>query len=246
MDRSSIVGIFLIVIGILGGQYLEDGNILSLVQPAAFFIVVIGTIGAVALQSSANDFISAIKMFKWIFVPPSQDRGVLLNDLVAWSLLARKEGILKLEDVIDDTANHYIKNGLRLLVDGAPVDQLQDVLLNNIEILETRRKKAVKVWESAGGFAPTIGILGAVLGLIHVMENLGEPAKLGSGIAVAFVATVYGVGLANLLFIPVANKLKNLVSIEMETYEMLSVAFTSIANNENPRLLVERCNAYIK
>lgn len=245
MDRASIVGIILIVLGVFGGQYLEGGSLLSLLQPAAFCIVVIGTLGAVALQSPLSQLVGALKMIRLVLYPPTIDRGAILSDLVLWATIARKEGFLKLEDRIFSTDNVFNQKALRLIVDGATAEHLRETMLLNIELLEERKRAHVRVWDAAGGYAPTIGILGAVLGLIHVMENLGDPTKLGSGIAVAFVATVYGVGLANLLFLPVAQKLKSLLAYELETYEMQTLGFAMIAAGENPRLVAERCREYL-
>lgn len=245
MDRTSLIGVILILAGVIGGQLLEGGALSSLLQPTAFLIVVVGTLGAVALQSPKSHLLGALKMARWVLFPPSTSRQQLLAYLLILATVARKEGVLHLERFTQDSSDPFSQKALRMLIDNISPSKVEEVLHANIDIIEARQLAKVKVWESAGGYAPTIGILGAVLGLIHVMENLGDPAILGSGIAIAFVATVYGVGFANLVLLPVGQKLRTLVEYEIETYEMLTVGFVSIANNENPRLLTERCSEYL-
>jgi chemotaxis protein MotA len=244
VDWGSLVGIALALGGILLGQILEGGALGSLVQPAAFIIVVVGTIGAVLLQSGWRNFVQGVKMAGQVFMPKDDNYPGLIKDITAWSVIARREGLLSLERVIKDVKDPFIAHGLRLIVDGVDPTKLRDVLDLEIGAYETRQRLAIKIWEAAGGYAPTIGILGAVLGLIHVMENLSDPSRLGSGIAVAFVATIYGVGFANLVFLPISSKLKALVSRDIFKREMLADAFAGIAAGDNPRLIEERMNVY--
>lgn len=246
MDWGSVAGLALALGGILLGQVLEGGHVGSLVQPAAFAIVAVGTLGAVLLQSGAVNFTRGAKMAQWVFVPPADNFPLLLHDMMVWSVTSRREGLLSLERYLDNLRDPFVAQGLRLIVDGTDPDKMRTLLEHEISAYEARERAAVKVWESAGGYAPTIGILGAVLGLIHVMENLSDPSRLGSGIAVAFVATIYGVGLANLIFLPVGNKLKALVAREVLKREMLVDAFVGIATGENPRLIEERMAIFLK
>jgi len=245
VDWGSLIGIVLALGGLLIGQTLEGGKIASLVQPAAFVIVIVGTIGAVILQSGLRNFFHGLRMAGRVFSPPRDNYPDLIRDIAGWSLIARREGLLSLERLIDGVHDPFLQHGLRLIVDGVDPAKLRDVLDIEIGAFETRQRLGIKVWESAGGYAPTIGILGAVLGLIHVMENLSDPARLGGGIAVAFVATIYGVGFANLVFLPVAGKLKAHVAREVFKHEMLADAFAGIASGENPRLIEERMNIYL-
>ena len=152
--------------------------------------------------------------------------------------------MLNLERYLAEVKDPFIGKAMRLIIDGIDPYKVRAILEIDISVYERRERQAVKIWEAAGGYAPTIGILGAVLGLIHVMENLAEPSKLGSGIAVAFVATIYGVGLANLVFLPIANKLKSLVMHEVAKREMIVELFCSIASGDNPRVIQERLDAY--
>jgi len=244
MDWGSIAGLVLALAGILVGQALEGGEMSSLVQPAAFVIVIVGTLGAVLLQSGMSRFLRGVKMAAWVFSPPVDNLQAIKRDVVSWSVTARREGLLSLERQLDVVHDPYIAKGLRLIVDGIDPFKLREILEVEIDIFESELRLAVKVWESAGGYSPTIGILGAVLGLIHVMENLSDPAKLGSGIAVAFVATIYGVGLANLVFLPIGSKLRAMVGHEVAKKEMIANVFCGIATGENPRIIEERMSIY--
>jgi chemotaxis protein MotA len=245
MDKISIAGLALGLLAILGGQVLEGGHIGSLVQPTALLIVLGGTLGAVMLQSPLAVFVAGMKMGVWVFVPPVVQPQKLISDLGRWSQIARKEGLLALEAQINTLTDPFTRKGLQLLVDGSEPERLREVLEVEIGAYEANLKAASKVWESAGGYSPTIGILGAVMGLIHVMENLSDPAKLGSGIAVAFVATIYGVGAANLVFLPVAKKLMANISRLVTQREMLVDGLVGIANGDNPRIVEGRLRAYL-
>lgn len=246
MDWGSLAGIALALIGILYGQSLEGGAISSLLQPAAFFIVFFGTVGAVLLQTKLKSFILGIKMSKLIFRPPVDDRQALARRTNAWSVTMRKSGILGLENFLNRETEPFIKKGLQLIVDGTSHEKIHEVCTVDMHFYEVQQRNAVKIWDAAGGYAPTIGILGAVMGLIHVMENLSDPSLLGGGIAVAFVATMYGVGLANIIFLPIANKLKMHIQHEMMRREMLLNAWISIVKGDNPRLVEERLQAYLR
>ncbi len=246
MDWGSLSGIAVAIIGILLGQAIEGGRIDSLVQPAAFLIVLCGTLGAVMLQSSTKSFIAGLLMVRQVFSAPVDDRQILANRANMWSHFARKEGIFMLETYLKRETEPFIKKGLKLMIDGTPPEKIREIIAIDMHFYEVQQRDAAKVWSSAGGYAPTIGILGAVLGLIHVMENLSDPSKLGSGIAVAFVATIYGVGLANLIFLPIANKLKAHIQHEMMRREMLLNAWVSIASGDHPRIIEERLLAYLR
>ncbi|HYD61024.1 MAG TPA: flagellar motor protein [Noviherbaspirillum sp.] len=244
MDWASLAGLLLGVAGILSGQALEGGHIDSLIQPAAFVIVVIGTMGAVLLQSGTATFLRGASMLRWIFVPPEDKSHDLSKEISLWSATARREGLLSLERFVESVQDGFTVKGLRLIVDGIDPYKIREILDVDISTYERRERQAIKIWEAAGGYAPTIGILGAVLGLIQVMENLTDPSKLGGGIAVAFVATIYGVGLANLVFLPISNKLKTIVADEVRRREMLADVFCSVANGDNARVIEERILAY--
>jgi|UniRef100_UPI0040483E49 chemotaxis protein MotA len=245
MDWASLGGIAIALIGILIGESLEGGRISSLFQPSALVIVSFGTVGAVLLQSRPANFHHAIGKLKHIFSEPTDQRTALALQISHWSTVVRKEGVLKLEGFMNDAPDPFVKKILRLAIDGASPQMIKEIGANDIYQYELHERLAIKVWDSAGGYAPTIGILAAVMGLIHVMENLSEPTLLGSGIAVAFVATIYGVGLANLLFIPIANKLKAILQLQVTTYEMLVESLASIAYGEHTKVIEDRLSGYL-
>jgi chemotaxis protein MotA len=198
----------------------------------------------VLLQSGMGPFFRGAKMGGWVFSPPIDNLRNIKRDVLSWSVTARREGLLSLERHMDLVRDPYVVKGLRMIVDGVEPLKLREILSVDISAFEVEHRLAVKVWESAGGYSPTVGILGAVLGLIHVMENLTDPSRLGSGIAVAFVATIYGVGLANLVFLPIGNKLKAIVSREIVKKELIADVFCGIASGENPRIIEERMSSY--
>lgn len=239
MDFASLIGLALAVAGLFVGHTLDGGRLASLFQPAAFAIVVVGTFGAVLLQSEGRTFKRGMRMLRWVFFPPKDKRQLLSREITLWSHTARRDGLLSLEQYIA-SKDPFIQKGLRLVVDGIHPDKLRNLLETEITAFEFGERQAARIWESAAGYAPTIGILGAVLGLIHVMENLGDPSRLGSGIAVAFVSTVYGVGLANLFFLPVGNKLKAIVADQVAQYDILLEVFHDLATGHHTRVVEER------
>jgi chemotaxis protein MotA len=246
MDWGSLIGLGIAFAGILLGQAIEGGQIASLVQPAAFLIVVFGTFGAVLLQTNTATFIAGLKMSRSIFIPPHDDRHELAIRINKWAVFARKEGIFMLEDFLKRETEPFVRKGLQLMVDGTPPDRIREICAIDMHFYEVHQRNAAKIWSAAGGYSPTIGIIGAVLGLIHVMENLSDPGRLGSGIAVAFVATIYGVALANLVFLPISNKLKAIIQHELMRREMLLNAWVSIARGDHPKIVEERLNTYLQ
>jgi chemotaxis protein MotA len=239
VDLTSLLGLTLALAGIFIGHTLDGGRFSSLIQPAAFAIVVVGTFGAVLLQTRSQAFVRGVRMLRWVFVTPPDRRQALAREINLWSLSARRDGLLSLEQYVAK-ADPFIQKGLRLVVDGIQPDKLRSLLDTEINTYEFRERQAARIWESAAGYAPTVGILGAVLGLIHVMENLSDPSRLGAGIAVAFVSTVYGVGLANLFFYPVGNKIKGIVAERVAQYEILTDVFHDIATGDYTRVIEER------
>ncbi|MGJ9418196.1 flagellar motor protein [Massilia sp. CMS3.1] len=239
MDFASLIGLGLALAGLFVGHTLDGGRFASLIQPAAFAIVVVGTFGAVLLQSDARTFSRGMRMLRWVFFPPKSRRQPLSREIALWSHTARRDGLLSLEQYME-TKDLFIRKGLRMVVDGITPDKIRNLLETEVSAIEFAERQAARVWEAAAGYSPTIGIVGAVLGLIHVMENLSDPSRLGSGIAVAFVSTVYGVGLANLFFLPFGNKLKAIVSDQIAQYELLIEVFHDIASGNHTRVVEER------
>ncbi|MFB4393981.1 MULTISPECIES: flagellar motor protein [unclassified Pseudomonas] len=246
MDVLSLIGLILAFVAIVGGNFLEGGHAGALVNGPAALIVIGGTLAAALLQSPLSAFKRALQILRWIFFPPRVDLPGGIDRVVNWSLTARKEGLLGLEGVADAEPDPYARKGLQLLVDGAEPESIRSILEVDFLTQESRDIQAAKVYECMGGYAPTIGIIGAVMGLIHVMGNLGDPSQLGTGIAVAFVATIYGVASANLVLLPVANKLKAIVMRQSRYREMLLEGLLSIAEGENPRSIELKLQGFME
>jgi chemotaxis protein MotA len=222
------------------GNAIEGGELKSLVQPTAAMIVFGGTLGATLLSSTLGEVIGAMSSIKKLFLGKDPDLDSLVKEIINTATAIRKDGILSMEKSIDSIKNPFFAGHLRHIVDGYDPNVLKEIMEDTIMHTEEEKLAIGKVWETAGGFSPTVGILGAVLGLIHVMSNLSDSSKLGSGIAVAFVATVYGVGSANLLFLPMANKLKKITKAEMMEMQVIYYGLLGIQGGLNPRVIEDR------
>ena len=245
MDFLTIVGAVLAIGAILGGNMLEGGHIGSLLQMTAAVIVLGGTVGAVMVQTPLPVFLRSLKMIVWTVFPPKIAQNDAIEKIVNWSNIARKEGLLGLEPLTESEPEPFSRKGLQLLVDGSEPDTIRSILEVELDSQEHMDTQAAKVYEGMGGYSPTIGIIGAVMGLIHVMNNLADPSKLGSGIAVAFVATIYGVGAANIFFLPLGNKLKSYIHKQSKFREMVIEGIIAIAEGENPRNIETRLKGYM-
>ena len=245
MDILSILGLLIAFGAILGGQVLEGGHIGSILLPVAFLIVMGGTLGAVMVQFPLPVFMKAMACTKMVFINPKVDVKTLITQIVELSNLSRKQGLLALEGKLKTISDPLLAKGVQLVVDGTEPPKIREILEVEVEMFEESHNLAAKVWESFGGYSPTIGILGAVLGLIHVMENLADPSKLGSGIAVAFVATVYGVGFANMVFLPFGGKIKMKTKEVVLARLMVIEGLVALAGGENPRMIEDKLSAYL-
>ena len=246
IDYLTILGLVVGVSAILVGQQLEGGEISTLINGPAALIVIGGTLGAVMLQSPITVFIRAIKMLWWTINTPQFDSEAVIQKIISCSNIARREGLLGLENLEDSEADPFAKKGLQLLIDGSEPEAIRTIMEVDIHTRESFNMQAARVYESMGGYSPTIGIIGAVLGLIQVMGNLSDPSKLGGGIAVAFVATIYGVALANLVLLPIANKLKSIVINDSHFDEMIVEGLVSIAEGENPRNIETKLLGFLR
>lgn len=244
MDRLSIAGLIVALLAIYLGFIIDGGSISALFELPAFIIVVGGTLGAVMLQSSRAQFYHAFSLLKWVFTPPHYDIEKGIEKIVFWAVKSREAGYLALENEALDEEDYYTQKGLGLLVDGVEIENLQVSLELDLDICREYNLRSANVFESMGGYSPTIGILGAVLGLIHAMNNLTEPALLGQGIATAFIATIYGVGFANLLYLPIANKIKEIIYQQTMYREMMLEGLVSIARGENPHAIENKLSAF--
>jgi chemotaxis protein MotA len=243
MDITTVAGIVAAIGLILVGQALEGGHVGSILQATAALIIFGGTLGAVMVAYPKKDFVRGMKMVKLVFTEKKHDVGGVTRQLVEFATIARRDGVLALEGKLKEVEDPFLRRALQFVVDGVDASVTRDTLEAAIDAEYEENVVGAKVWETAGGFAPTIGILGAVLGLIHVMENLADPSKLGGGIAVAFVATVYGVGAANIFFLPFANKLKRKLTLEKERKTLIAEGVLSIQEGVNPRVLEEKLRA---
>jgi chemotaxis protein MotA len=246
MDFLSFIGVAVAFAAILGGNWLEGGHLDTLANGPAMVIVLGGTIGAVLLQTPLGVFVRSLRMLGMVFVPPRHGLEDMIRKLVEWSRVARKDGLLGLERAVQGEPDLFVRKGMQLLVDGNEPEEIRRTLEVELDSRERFDLQASKVLEAMGGYSPTIGIIGAVMGLIHVMQNLSDPSKLGSGIATAFVATIYGVGLANLFLLPMANKLKAYVQQESHYRELVIEGLVAISEGENPRLIETRLQGFLR
>ena len=237
MDKSSIAGIALALGGILLGLTLEGGKLTQILQPTAAMIVLGGTMGAVMLQFPLKVVFAAFRRLGYVFVDPSQDPRELIGEIVTYANKARKGGIVSLDAELETIRNPFLKKSLMLAVDGTEPQEIRKMMELELDNQAEHEEHIPRVFESAGGFSPTIGIIGAVLGLIQVMQHLDDISEVGKGIAVAFVATIYGVGMANIFFLPCAGKIKLRVRQEQIQREMTLEGVISIVEGMNPRMI---------
>ncbi|RJQ13669.1 MAG: flagellar motor protein [Nitrospiraceae bacterium] len=247
MNRASVLGILIGVSAILGGNFIEGGRIGSIVQGSAAVIVFGGTLGATFLSFSLRDIRLAARSLRDIFFDNAmlpEGRSVI-REAVNFATKSRRTGMLSLDMEARGLGYDFFRSAMRLAIDGLDPKMLRNTLERENLTFEEEKHRAAKVFEAAGGYAPTTGIIGAVLGLIHVMENLGDPARLGTGIAVAFVATVYGVGSANLFFLPMAKKIINNMKHEVFIREIIIEGVLGIQSGRNPFYLKEYLNSFL-
>ncbi|MAR90570.1 MAG: flagellar motor protein [Pseudomonadota bacterium] len=245
MDILSFLGLLIGMVAIIGGNALEGGHLSGLANGPAAVIVLGGTLGAAMLQTPMPIFRHAFYVLRWTFFPPVVDMKQKIDRVIHWSMTARKEGLLGLEAITESEPDPFARKGLQLLVDGGEPEAIRSILEVELITEEDKDLQAAKVFEAMGGYSPTIGIIGAVMGLIHVMGNLADPSKLGAGIATAFVATIYGVGAANLIFLPIAAKLKTTIKARSNQREMVIEGLIAIADGENPRTIEMKLEGYL-
>ncbi|HEY0749229.1 MAG TPA: flagellar motor protein [Steroidobacteraceae bacterium] len=244
MDILSIIGIVLALIAIIGGAILKGSSAGALVGSAAFVIVVVGTLAASLVQTPMATFLRAWKIVSWVFKPPTHNPAAMIEKIVEWSNIARKQGLLGLESAVEGEKDDFLKKGLQSLVDGGEPDAIRSSMEIELETMEHFDTQAAKVFESMGVYSPTLGIIGAVMGLMAVMQNLNDPSKLGHGIAAAFIATIYGIAFANLLFLPMGNKLKAVIHGQSQVRTMVIEGLIAIAQGENPRNIESKLQGY--
>ena len=246
MDILTVAGLVVAFIGVIGGQILEGGHPTALLQITAFLIVVVGSFGATLVATPMDDFKGAMGALKNAFFPPKHDFKGMLDKVLELANLARREGLLALESfTTSGKEDPFLVKCLTLAIDGSDAHAIRETAEVDMDIAEEDAKAAAKFWETWGALCPTVGVLGAVLGLIHVMENLDNPAAIGPGIAVAFVATVYGVGYANVVALPISFKLKRQIQHDQLMRNMVLEGVVGIQSGMAPGALRSRLSVYL-
>lgn len=245
MDISSILGLVLALGGLIAGIYLEGGHLGAYAALSAACIVLLGTAGVVILSFPMKNIAQVPKLLKIAFTETKFDLAGVIDTLVSFAEKARREGLLSLEAEMSIVKNGFLRQGIQLVVDGTDPSLVRSILETQISFLEERHKVGYKVFESAGGYAPTLGIIGTVLGLVEVLGNMENPDELAGKIALAFIATLYGVGSANLLWLPISNKLKMKSSEEILAQEVMLEGILSIQAGDNPRIVEEKLKAFL-
>jgi chemotaxis protein MotA len=246
MDILSVTGFILAFIAVIGGTVLKGSGVAALLSAAAFVIVMVGTLSATLTQVPMAIMRRALGIAGWVFRPPTLDAESMIERIVDWGQTARRDGLLGLEAKAEEEEDPFVQKALQLLVDGGEPETIQRIMEVEIDNREETDLAASKVFESMGVYAPTMGILGAVMGLMAVMQNLADPSKLGAGIAAAFVATIYGIGSANLFFLPMAGKLKTIINDQTNMRSMIVEGIVSIAQGENPRNIETKLKGFVR
>lgn len=244
MDLATVIGLVLGFGAVFGGAVLEGVHITALISPTSALIVLGGSFGAAFVGFPLPAIIGALKDVKTAFLPPKNDPEAVVKDIIGYATKARRNGLISLEQEAQNASDPFIKKGISLVVDGIDPQKLRDTLEAEIMAYEDHKKHSVEFYEAVGGYSPTIGIIGAVLGLIHTMGNLSDPSKLGGGIAAAFVATIYGLMTANIICLPVAGKLKMRMKEEVVRRVMIVEGLIAIQNGENPHFIEQKLNAF--
>ncbi|MCM2678989.1 flagellar motor protein [Echinimonas agarilytica] len=244
MDKSTLLGILLGFGALFLGQVWEGGSLYSLLSFPAFLIVVGGTIGAVLIQTPLVVAKRALGQLVWMIKAPLPPLDEGIEKILHWSNISRHDGLLGLENQIMDEPDDFVRKGLTLLVDGAEAEQIRATMDIDMVMQRELQLDASKTYEAMGGYSPTIGIIGAVLGLIEAMNYLSEPERLGVGIATAFVATIYGVGFANFIYLPIANKIRYHIYNQANYQELMVEGLVAVAHGENPRNIEMRLRAF--
>jgi chemotaxis protein MotA len=245
-DLASLGGLVVGVGGILGGMLLEKGELRHLYQVSAAIIVLGGTFGAVMVTTPMKVLLRAVKHCMLVFFDQAQSPSETIDEIIEYATQARKQGIVSLEQQAASVADPFLRKALNLAVDGIEMSQIRSIMELDLSLVEHEGEAEAKVYEAAGGYAPTIGIIGAVIGLIHVMQNLADIEAVGKGIAGAFVATIYGVGSANLLFLPAGSKLRSRMQDVVKIRELMLEGVLSIVEGLNPKLIRTKLDAYLQ
>jgi len=246
VEITTITGIVLGILSLIIAFVLDGGYVMSLFKPTAAMIVFGGTIGATIISFSRKEIMTVPKLFKISMFQKLTDEVTLIEQLVSLADKVRREGLLHLENELPKLNDRFMRKGIQLVVDGADPELIRRIMETEIYAIKERHQTGASIFQAAGGYAPTMGIIGTVMGLVHVLSNLESPDMLGPSIALAFIATLYGVGSANLLWIPISEKLKNLSNKEVMMREMMLEGIMCIQAGYNPVLIRERLTAFLK
>jgi chemotaxis protein MotA len=241
----SLIGMLLALVALLVGAVLKGAGLHALLSWAALMIVIVGTFAAIMVQTPGRVMRHAFAILPWVFRSPVPNRRAIIERMVEWAKVARRQGLLGLEPMLQDEKDDFIRKGLQLVIDGSEPEAIRSIMETELASREAADLRAARVFEGMGTYAPTLGIVGAVLGLMSVMQNLTDPSKLGTGIAAAFTATVYGIALANLFLLPMASKLKTAAQALSHVREMVIEGMIAIAQGENPRIIDTRLQSYL-
>jgi chemotaxis protein MotA len=245
MDITTVVGIIAGIAALFFGFIWEGGHAESLVEKTALLIVFGGTFAATAVSFPLSKLKLIPDALRHAFRSTQTDPYEMVNRIVDMATIARKEGVLALENLANEQTEPFLRNGLLMVVDGTDPELTQQILELEIDAVERKREQQAKIFESAGGFAPTMGIIGTVMGLIHVLSNLSDPGSLGPSIAVAFTATLYGVASANLIYLPLASKIKTSNQEVIHMMEMMLEGILALQAGENPQLIRKKLNSFM-
>ncbi len=245
MDLATLIGLMVGWGALIISVYMEGGTIGSLIALPPFVLVVGGTIGAALICSPMKVFMGLHAIFRKAFFSKELDPAEVIKQIIGFTRKARREGILVLEDEARKLDNMFLQTGIQLIVDGAPAEVVRSILEAEVLSLQERHKAGAGMFDAMGGFAPTMGIIGTVMGLVHMLENLSDPSKMGHMIAAAFLATLYGVSIANLVFLPIGNKLKARSAEEVAIYEMMIEGILAIQAGDNTRIVEAKLLAFL-
>lgn len=245
MDIATVIGLLLAWGALIVALFMEGGKLIDLANPSAFVIVVGGTLGATIIAFSMKQIMGVPQIIRNAFFAKDADLTQIIRAMVEFARKARKEGILVLEEEAKTLDDKFLQMGVQLVVDGTPSEMVQEILETEVVSLQERHKVGESIFTTMGGFAPTLGIIGTVMGLIHMLASLDEPGKMGSAIAAAFVATLYGVALANLVFLPIGAKLKARTAEEIVAYDMMIEGILSIQAGDSPRMVEAKMLAFL-
>ena len=243
MDPATIAGIAIAFVAIIGSMILEGGNPAALIAPAALLLIFVGTLAATVAASTIPQTLGSFKWLIYAMTAKKPDFETVIEPLVKMAERARREGLLALESEMEKVEDPFMRKGLQMAVDGTDPDDLYDILSAEVKAKKNAAKQAGAFWSDAGGFAPTIGIIGTVMGLIHVLENLSQPEKLGHLIAAAFLATLWGILSANVMFLPMAKRVQKVGAADAARMELIIDGVLAIQAGSNPRVVATKLRA---